>query len=281
MKRLGIIGNPLGHSISPALHEAVINMLGMELTYEKWELEKEALPGFLGEVRRNRDILGFNVTIPYKKEILKHLDQVGEEAAVLEAVNTVVCEEGRLIGFNTDGPGFLDSLASHGIQPQGRSILILGSGGAAFGVSLALARAGADRIDVAVRDREKGRHLAETIRRQGTHSTCFLFQEVTGELLRSFSLIIQGTSLGMKGNPGRPEIPYEALTADHILADIVYNPLETPFLKAGKEAGALLISGLEMLAYQGARSFSLWTGAEGEPLLMMEVGRKVLEGRDE
>lgn len=281
MRRLGIIGNPLGHSISPALHEAVIRKLGLDLTYEKWELEQASLSRFLQQVRTDGEILGFNVTIPYKKEILQYLDQTDEEAAALEAVNTVVCKNGRLLGYNTDGQGFLESLASHGVKPEGRSILMLGSGGAAFGVSLALARAGAARIDIAVRNMEKGQQLAASVRSQGVHSQCLLFQDISAEALRKYSLLIQGTSLGMKGNPGRPELPYEALTPDHILADIVYNPLDTPFLEAGKNAGATLISGLEMLAYQGARSFRLWTGISGDPLLMMVVGRKLLEGRYE
>lgn len=281
--RLGIIGRPLGHSLSPSLHSKVIEKLKLDYTYEKWELAEEELPSFIADVRNPESgILGFNVTIPYKEKIIPFLDSLDPLASRLGAVNTVKVEEdGTLAGYNTDGAGFLESLKRNGANDLKRPILILGSGGAAKGIALYLAAEGAAEIDLAVRNLEKGEELSARIRESGAASRLYSLGRLEEPELGRYGLIVQTTPLGMKNVVGTLDFPYERLEKEQVVADIVYNPLETEFLKNCGAAGAKAIGGLEMLVYQGYHSFRIWTGLEGDPELMLETGRKILEATHE
>lgn len=280
--RLGIIGNPLGHSLSPVLHAAVIGKLGLAYTYEKWELAEAELPAFMEEARRPASgILGFNVTIPYKEKVIPFLDRLDPACARLGAVNTVKVEEGLLVGYNTDGLGFLESLERHGADFRSRPVLLLGAGGAAKGIALTLAEEGAGTLDLAVRDPGKGEELARRIREAGAGSAVLSWTDLPKLDLHPYGLIVQTTPLGMKNVGGAPDLLYGSLRGDQVAADIVYNPLDTEFLKRCRVAGARTIGGLEMLVYQGYHSFRIWTGLEGDPELMLRTGREILEGRHE
>lgn len=277
MKKIGIIGNPLGHSLSPQLHNAVIKKYGLNYCYEKWELKEDELSSFLHKVRESEDILGFNVTIPYKERILKELDEVDERARILGAVNTVTRIKGRLVGSNTDGPGFVKSLLSHHVTLKGAKILLLGSGGAARGIALTLAQLESKGIDIVARNGEKGSNLAKEIVAMGTPSQYIPLEELATLSLVGYQGIIQTTPVGMKNKGSQLSFPFEMLTNKHFVVDIVYNPLETEFLKKARAQGSEVIQGLEMLVYQGCLSFSQWTGLEGDPEYMLNLGRELLE----
>lgn len=281
--RLGIIGRPLGHSLSPLLHGKVIEKLGLDYTYEKWELAEEELPSFIADVRSaGSGILGFNVTIPYKETVIPFLDRLDPLCSRLGAVNTVKVEaDGTLTGYNTDGAGFLESLKRNDADDLTRPILILGSGGAAKGIALYLAAEGAREIDLAVRNPEKGVGLCERIRESGVRSRLYSLGRLEEPEIGRYGLIVQTTPLGMKNVEGRLDFPYGRLGEGQVAADIVYNPLTTEFLRKSAEAGAKTIGGLEMLVYQGFHSFKIWTGLAGDPLLMLETGRKILEAAHE
>ena len=280
-KTLGIIGNPLGHSLSPLMHGAAVQAENWPYRYEKWELLPDELAGLTESVRGSgSEVLGFNVTIPYKEKILPFLDGLEETCRILGAVNTVKWEAGQLIGYNTDGLGLLESLNRHGVPYSGRSILLIGSGGAARGIAVTLALRGAGRIDFVAADLNQGMILKDQISTLGLPSEVYPYEGLKGMDVSPYDVIIQATPVGMKGVEGEIPFPYEALKLRQAVVDIVYNPLETVFRKECWKRGVETISGIEMLIYQGYHSMRIWTGLEEDTELMLEIGRRYLEGRE-
>ncbi len=279
---LGIIGNPLGHSLSPVLHNTAIEKLSADYTYEKWELAENELESFMKVVRDKESlILGFNVTIPYKEKIIPYLDELDVLASKLRAVNTVKYEAGKLKGYNTDGLGLLETLIRNNVQYENKNILILGSGGACKGISLYLTDQKAARIDIVARDENKGGSISSKIRQTGTNSKFISWSDLKDLKIADYDIIIQTTPLGMKNQAGKIEFPYDKLTSCKTVIDIVYNPLETEFLKKSKVNGAKCINGLEMLVYQGYHSFKIWTGLEEDTDLMLRTAYSLLEVESE
>lgn len=279
--RLGIIGNPLGHSLSPILHAEGMKDLNEKYTYEKWELDKNELASFLNWVRLPESkVLGFNVTIPYKEIIIPYLDLLDEEAKVLQAINTVKVEDGLLKGYNTDGLGFYESIKRHGFIIDNSKILVIGSGGAARGISMYLAQQNIDKIDIAGRNIDKNKKLVTELNRY-TSSFCISLNKIGDLNISDYDLIVQTTPIGMKNSGGVLEFPYEKLSKKQVVVDIVYNPLNTDFLKKVKGKVGSEISGLEMLVYQGYHSFKIWTGLEENTKVMFQIGKSMLEEESE
>jgi shikimate dehydrogenase len=275
--RVGIIGHPLGHSISPAFQQAAFDHLEMDAVYERWATPPEALAARVRGLRQS-DYLGANVTIPYKQDVIPLLDEIDPLAARIGAVNTIVNLDQRLYGYNTDADGFLRSLREEaGFEPTGKTALIVGAGGAARAVAFALADANIDRILIVNRTPQRAQELARAV------------VSATGARVESdslppsgaptrFDLIVQCTSIGMRGSPedGRTP-PIEALLQPGVLVcDLVYNPLETPLLRLAKQKGAKTLGGLGMLVYQGAAAFTLWTGREAPIGVMYAAAREAL-----
>lgn len=283
MRRLlGIIGNPLGHSLSPILHKTAIEKLAADYTYDKWELAENELEGFLNKVKElNNSIIGFNVTIPYKEKIIPYLDELDILASKLNAVNTVKYKDGKLTGYNTDGLGLLETLIRNKVQYKNQNILILGSGGACKGIAMFLTEQKVTRIDLVARDKNKVGIISSRIKEAGIGSSFFDWANLRKLEIDDYNIIIQTTSLGMKNQVGEIEFPYENLTSEQTVIDIVYNPLETEFLKKSKINGANCINGLEMLVYQGYHSFKIWTGLEEDTDLMLKTAYSLLEVKSE
>ncbi|MGA7829049.1 MAG: shikimate dehydrogenase [Geobacteraceae bacterium] len=273
---LGIIGSPVGHSLSPVMQNAAIDELGIEYVYVPFPVD----PDFLGQAvegLRRLGVWGFNVTIPHKSSIIPFLDRISPEAEQCGAVNTV-CREGELlVGYNTDGTGFLASVREDlDHNPQGSSVLLLGAGGAARGAIAALAAAGVARIVVANRTRERGVALSECFQSVFPEVRFTISSLVAEELaghLREADLLVNTTSVGMNGTS------FECLALSELPAtakvyDMVYVPAETPLLGAAKARGLACANGLGMLAAQGAAALTLWTGREAPCALMRQ---KLLE----
>lgn len=277
--RLGIVGKPLGHSLSPLLHE---NGMGdSRYSYEKWELKEKELKDFLTKVKSlDSDILGFNVTIPYKEKIIEYLDELDKNAMLLGAVNTVKYEAGKLKGYNTDGLGFYESLKRHNFTVEGKKILIIGSGGAARGIAIFLSLHKVNSIDIVARNMDKGEKLVEELNKY-TNSFYLQLEEIERIDISKYDLIIQATPIGMKNIKGEILFPYKNLNDKQIVADIVYNPLNTNFLSRARGRVKEDISGLEMLVYQGYHSFKIWTSLEENTEVMLKVGREFLEDKSE
>ena len=267
--RLGVVGYPLKYSLSPEIHNCAIKELGLNLIYEKWPIKEADLKEFIISVKKeNSSILGFNVTIPYKETILKYLDEVSERAQVIGAANTVYLKAGKLVCENTDGIGFIESLKRQDIKIKNKNVLIIGTGGAAKGISISLIFSGLKTIDFVGRDMEVGFFLVNKVKELSGESNWYSYLELTTMSLSKYDFIVQTTPLGMKGIKGSLEFPYNHLKKNQVLIDIIYNPLKTEFLLKGEKRGNRIINGVDMLVCQGAEALALWTGKKPNKDLM-------------
>jgi shikimate dehydrogenase len=254
-KIVGLVGHPVEHSLSPQLHNKIYKQLGLDLIYLAFDVKENELSKAL-EGMKALGFLGFNVTIPYKELIIPFLDQLDPEAAAIGAVNTVKNEDGKLVGYNTDGIGFLHSLRTHGIDYYNKRILLLGAGGAARAIGIYLAMEGQEEIVILNRTQEKATALSQTI---NDYAGKTLSKAVSG-IPSNIDIIINTTSLGMwphtEGNP----LKNFKLNPKTIVCDIVYNPRITSMLKQAKKHGCKTVKGIDMLVGQGLKSIEIWTG---------------------
>jgi shikimate dehydrogenase len=275
---LCVLGDPVEHSLSPLMHNAVFEGGGHNLAYGAFRVPSEALEEAVRGLKA-LGFLGFNVTLPHKEAVLPLLDAVSPEAERVGAVNTVEVRERRLVGHNTDGIGAIRALREKR-DPKGAVALVLGAGGAARAISFALASEGVSSLVIANRTREKAERLAEEVREvTGVPTTASsLEEESLRERVSEATLLINATSVGM--HPREEETPLTGgITPDHTVMDIVYNPVETRFLREAREAGAETIDGVGMFVHQGAESLRIWLGIDPPLPLMEEVVRKALGGR--
>lgn len=278
MKRLGVIGYPLGHTLSPVIQQAALDAVGFAARYEAWETPPEQLAQRL-ESLRAADCLGANVTVPFKETVLEYLDEVEEMAALVGAVNTIVNQKGKLLGCNTDVRGFERALAATGFAAAGCSALVLGAGGAARAVVVALLESGAGSVIVWNRTGERARRLVDDL----AASTSIASLAAVGdsglrEAALSAGLLVNCTSVGMMGAGTVDEtpLPAELLPRSGLVVDIVYRPDETAFLRSARARGLDVLGGLPMLVHQGAASFEMWTGHEAPIDIMFAAARQVL-----
>jgi shikimate dehydrogenase len=281
-KRAGVIGHPLGHSISPALFKAAFEAAGIDATYEAWDTPPDALQGRV-DALRGADYLGANVTVPHKTDIIPMLDGRDDVATKAGAVNTIVHRDGKLTGYNTDAAGFARSLRDDAnFDAKGKATMLLGSGGAARAVALALIEAGASVIYVVARQPRKLDRMIVDLKpltASGTTITWAYWGD--GSFLRSLAeadLLVNCTPIGTAGSEsnGQPAVDAALINRETVVYDLVYNPIETPLVAAARSRGAKAFSGLGMLVNQAAESFRLWTGTEADRKLMLEAGRKAL-----
>ncbi|MCI0829221.1 MAG: shikimate dehydrogenase [Chloroflexi bacterium] len=281
-QRLGIIGYPIGHSISPIFQQAGLDHLGIDATYEKWEVTPEGVGDFVNGLRAP-GTLGINITVPHKQAVIPFLDEVDEWATAAGAVNTIVNRDGRLTGHNTDGPGFLQALlVETGYSPDGTRALILGAGGAARGILLALVRGGVDSLVIANRTFERAETLAQLASENGVKSEAIpLAGDALTEAAASANLIVNCTTMGMSHGPDEHGSPISAaqIPATAIVNDVVYTPLLTPILKEAAVAGATSLGGLHMLVYQGVLSFQMWTGRDAPVDVMLAAATAEMTSR--
>ena len=281
-KRLGIIGYPIGHSISPIFQQVALDHIGIDAIYEKWEVMPQSVEDFVNGLR-TPDTLGINITLPHKQAVIPFLDEVDEWAASAGAVNTIVNHDGLLTGHNTDGPGFLQALSVEtGYDPTATRALILGAGGAARGILLALVRGGVDSLVVANRTLERAENLAQLSRDNGVGSEAISISgNALSEAAASADLIVNCTSMGMSHGSDEHGSPLSAaqIPTTAIVNDVVYTPMLTPILKEAAEAGATALGGLHMLIYQGALSFKMWTGQDPPVEAMLEAATREMVSR--
>ena len=258
-----VVANPIKHSISPFIHNSAFEATNTNGVYLAWEVDAAELAETVANIRRYQ-MYGINLSMPYKEQVIPYLDQLSEEACLIGAVNTVVNREGTLIGYNTDGKGFFKSLPSFKIS--GKRMVLLGAGGAAKAILAQAILDGVSQISVFVRSSsmEKTRPYLEKIQNAtGFRVDLFALEDVQ-ELQDSITkadLLVNATSVGMDGS-SQP-IPTSIVLPDKLMvADVIYQPFETPFLKWAKNQGNQSINGLGMLLYQAAEAFELWTGKE-------------------
>jgi shikimate dehydrogenase len=282
MKRAGVIGYPLAHSLSPALFQAAFEAAGIEATYEAWPASAEQLEGRLAALRGD-DFLGANVTIPHKEAVIPLLDRLDERAERAGAVNTIANESGQLAGYNTDVAGFARALREDaGFDAKGKSCVVVGAGGAARAVCLALIEAGASVIMITGRNPRRADKLVADLRVLTPSGVTITWTHwldgVFLTVVPSADLLVNCTPVGARGSETEGESPLapEHIPSGAVVFDLLYNPPETPLLHAAKERGALAVGGLGMLVYQAAESFRLWTGKDAPVDRMLEAAWKAL-----
>jgi shikimate dehydrogenase len=278
-KVVGVIGDPIEHSLSPRMHNAAFEYLGLDYLYLPFRvLEKDLKNAVRGAKAFN--LKGFNVTIPHKVSIIKFLDDVDSTARKIGAVNTVVNEEGKLLGYNTDGLGALEALREEGVDPEGKKIVVIGAGGASRAITFQLASI-CSKLVILNRTRIRAVKLAGELASVGSVvEGGSLTLKSLGSSLNDSDILINTTSVGMHPDVNESPVPEEFLHKDLVVFDIIYNPLETLLLRYARNVGAKSVNGVGMLVNQGAIGFKMWTGYEAPKDIMRKAVVENLSRRD-
>lgn len=269
-----LLGHPVGHSLSPVMHQAAFAAAGLNAVYLPWAAAPDRLAAAVQGLRAMENLLGANVTVPHKEAIVRLLDGLTAEAEAVGAVNTLLPRDGKLLGDNTDGVGFLAALREDlGCEARGLTAAILGAGGAARAVAMSLARAGAGRLVLLNRNVDRAKRLADlvAVRHPGCQVTAqplHLNSKITE--VAEIRLLVNTTSVGLQPNDP-PLFDYASLSAPIVVCDLIYNPPETPLLRAARARGCPAGNGLPMLVHQGALAFERWTGKPAPVQAMREA----------
>lgn len=277
-KICGLIGDPIGHSVSPAMHNAAFSNLGLDYIYLPFRVDAKNLPGAIDGLKAF-NIRGLNVTIPHKVAVIPLLDELEPLAEKIGAVNTIVNNKGHLKGYNTDAGGFLKTLLERGIDPKGKKVVVLGAGGASRAISFTLAESGAEIVILNRKlEMDWAVELASSISRFSLikASALELSDDNIASALKAADILVNATSVGMSPNVNRSPVSASLLNSELIVFDVVYNPLKTRLLAEAEAAGAETISGIEMLIRQGALAFELWTGTKAPIYIMKAEAIKAL-----
>jgi shikimate dehydrogenase len=272
---VGAFGDPIAENPTGVMQEAAFRALGLDWRYLTIEVHADDLGAAVSGMRA-MNFRGINLTIPHKVQVLRHLDEIAPDAALIGAVNTVRRDGQRLVGENTDGKGFLRSLQAASIDPRGSSVVILGAGGAARAIAVELALAGASHITVVNRSVERGRALADGLARiEGTASD-FEPWVSSHRVPDGTEILVNATSIGLfPGIEAMPDVDVATIRPGMVVCDVIPNPPRTRFLALAAERGATTLDGLGMLVYQGAIAFTMWTGREAPTDVMHRALREV------
>jgi shikimate dehydrogenase len=275
----GIIGDPIEHTMSPAMHNTAFQTLGLDYTYVPFRVRslelKKAIEGI-----RGLNLRGLNVTIPHKVAVMQFLDRIDPLAEKIGAVNTIVNDDGILSGYNTDATGFLQTLHDKDVDPEDKKVLLLGAGGAARAIGNVLA---GEKARITILNRRQELSWAEDLahlltRHYGAKvNTGELTPENLQRAIEGVDIVVNSTSLGMSPDDDQTPVPADLLGASLTVFDVVYNPYETRLLREAKAAGAKTINGLEMLVRQGAIAFEKWTGIKAPVDVMRQSALDLLQ----
>lgn len=279
---VGVIGWPVKHSLSPAMQNAAINELGLNWVYVPFEVSPTRLECAVGSIR-SLNLVGLNVTVPHKAGVAALVDELGETARALGAVNTVRNQDGVLIGHNTDGEGFLRSLREIGEDVAGKRVAIIGAGGSARAVALAVARDEAQSVQVINRTVEKAESVARLVQEQTAVPAVAvaLDSSAAEDAVRQAQIVIDCTPCGMHPHvQDPPAFPESWIQEGQTVCDLVYTPRDTSLLKAARRRNARTLDGSGMLVYQGAIALELWTNQAAPVAVMREALLGALESRE-
>lgn len=262
---IGLIGWPVGHSLSPLMHNSALHFLGLNYSYIPLAVRPELLPKVVDSLK-TFGFTGANVTIPYKVEIMQYLDKLDASAVEAGAVNTILCTQWECIGYNTDAAGFVQALLMAGVRVSGKCAAILGAGGAAKAVIAGLSKHGISRVLIGTRQQDKAEELAKAVANNSKRVEYFAYDWQSAKFktaLTACDIIINATPLGMWPKcQDSPPLAWDKIRAETAICDMVYNPLCTEFLKIGAAHSCKTVNGLGMLLEQGVLAFKIWTKQE-------------------
>jgi len=261
----GIFGYPVEHTLSPSMHNAAFESIGLDYCYVPFLVHPDNLADAVRSVKA-LTMTGVNVTVPHKEKVMPLLDEINEEASFIGAVNTIVNSGEKLVGYNTDGRGFMQSLSENGVEVKDKDVVIIGAGGAARAIGYYLCR-DAGRLSVHGRSREKVGKLVEDLKR--LEKSVSALDDISD--IERFQIVINATPLGLKENDALPFNP-ELLKEEQVVCDLIYGT--TPLLVEAAKKGCVTVDGLGMLLWQGVLAFELWTGKRPP----VEVMRNALRG---
>lgn len=269
---MGIIGNPLKQSLSPLMHNLTLQKMNLNYVYVPLEIAPQQLAEAITALRVF-NITGINVTIPFKEQVIPFLDDLSEEARFCKAVNVIKNDGGRLIGYNTDGRGFIASLEEEKVALHGRRALFMGAGGAARATACGLVSAGIAHIDFMDPDEDRALQMATFIESKNCHTTAFRYDEdKLADLASTADIIINASPVGMFPKVNAcPISSLDRVPAHTVLCDLIYNPGVTKFLQMGKNRGLKTVGGVNMFVYQGAFTLEILTGIKPPVEFMKEV----------
>jgi shikimate dehydrogenase len=272
-----VIGDPIEHSLSPAIQNAAFDALGLDFVYTAFKVKPSEVANAIAGVRAF-GIVGLNVTMPHKETVIAHLDKIDETAKFLNSVNTIQNKNGKLYGYSTDGIGAFKALKENGVDPHGKRVLMLGAGAAARAIAYTLIQE-TDELVVLNRTVSEAKELAETLKRRFGKKVVAdsIKPDIIKEHMCDSQILLNTTSVGMKPNLSQSLIAPSILKSELIVMDVVYNPVETKLAVDAKAAGAKVISGIEMLIYQGAASFEIWTGKQAPVQVMRKAALEHLK----
>ena len=283
MQYIGLIGYPLKHSISPVFQQAALDHYQLDMRYQVWETNQSDLAMTIQRLR-GLDYCGANVTIPYKEAVPLFLDDIDKTAKDIGAVNTIVNRDGKLTGYNTDVQGFLKALQEDAkFEVERKHAVVLGAGGVARAACYGLIQNGLATLTIMNRSFPRAQSLVSSLAQYALEnkigvriSAAPWTDGAPSEIVKTCHLIVNCTSIGMRHSPTEHESPLlqSAIAKDVLVYDLVYNPMETPLLKAAKAVGARTLGGLSMLVYQGSAAFELWTGKKAPLEVMMQAAQK-------
>ena len=280
-KILGVIGAPIAHSLSPIIQNAALHEAGLDYVYTAFPVRRDALASAVCGLR-DAGVTGFNITIPFKTEIMPLLDALSEDAQRIRAVNTVViASDGTMTGHNTDVTGFMAGFAARGIGLAGKRTVLIGAGGAARAALWGLLRSGVSSVCIGVRNLAKGKALCTDFAADGTLAVYCFDDPHFRDVLCTADIVVQTTPIGMSPQTdAMPPVDPAAISPSAAVYDLIYTPAETAFLRAAAAHGCTTINGETMLVMQGAEAFSLWTGVRPNTDLMQRVLREELARRE-
>ena len=265
---LALIGSPVGHSGSPAMYNFSFQHHNLDYAYMAFDIKEDQVPAALDAMRLFK-MRGCNVTMPCKNEVAKHMDELSPAARIIGAVNTIVNEDGKLVGHITDGIGFVRNLKENGVDVKGKKLVVLGAGGAATAIQVQCALDGAKAISIFNPDDpflERAKSTAEKLKKEVPECEvtvhCLNEADQLKKAIDSADILVNGTLAGMKPHEDVSLVDKSLFRSDLIVADVVYNPAETKLIKEAKEAGCKAIGGKGMLFWQGAAAYKLYTGLE-------------------
>lgn len=259
---VGAFGCPIDENPTGVMEEAAFAAKGLNYRYLTIKVNKGDLEPAVQAVRAF-NMRGVNCTIPHKVEVLKYLDELSEAAEIIGAVNTIINNDGKLFGENTDGKGFITSLKDAGVSVEGKNITVLGAGGASRAISVECALAGAKKLTIANIDKETGEELVKLINERTQADAEFILWDHPVEVPADTDIFVNATSVGLFPNVNeKPDVNYDTVTSNMVVSDVIFNDPHTLFLQEAEKRGAKTVNGLGMLVNQGAVNFTLWTGVE-------------------